>query len=70
MRAPMTILLVAALAGCASPEDREPPLRGVNTPEERLFVRCVGVDPLFVTETCRKVRDELSRDPSPGLFGR
>jgi hypothetical protein len=63
-----TLLAVLALAGCVA--RGEPPLRDVETAEDRLFLRCVAIDPLFVTEPCRRFRDELNRDPYPGLAGR
>lgn len=63
---------LALLASCVeqpSVTGREP-LRTANTPEERLFLRCVAADPLFTTEECQRARAALSADPRPGVFGR
>ena len=65
-------LLLAALVvgGCVETVPREPPLRRPTTPEERLYLNCIGYDPLFLTSRCREARARLSDDPYPGGAGR
>lgn len=65
------LLLALAVSGCVQrvyPDG--PPLREPTTAEDRAFLTCVRVDPLFLTTRCKAARDNLSDDPTPGRFGR
>ncbi len=71
-RAARAAALLGALAvgGCVETVYEDPPLRQPTTPEERLYLSCVGYDPLFLTSRCREARARLSDDPFPGGAGR
>ncbi len=60
------LLVALAITGCVETRSGSPALREPATPEEHLYLTCIGRDPLFLTTRCREARAELLGDPYPG----